>query len=111
LKLNESNIKKCISSLPYVRDTLVGFPKFWSSSHSSVNHLIKVIIMGKDHMASHIVQKSFRSHISHGKTSSLFEAVNHQPIFVLGLLQAACSAKASRTSSNNENINFFGCHI
>lgn len=95
-----------VKVLPNVRNTLVNSPMLRTSSDRRIKNLIKVVIVRKNDVSTHIKEKSFRSYIRHRQTSSLVEGINEKPIFVFVLLQSTGSTETGWTSSNNKNINF-----
>lgn len=81
-------------------------PMLRTSSDSSVQYLVKIIIVRENNVSTHVEEEAFWGYIRHGKSTSFTKRIHKKPVFVLVLFQTACRTKSSRPCSDNNNIYF-----
>ena len=54
---------------PHIADALQGVPETIPRPHCCVQELVKVLVVAKDHMATHVKEEALRSDVSARKTS------------------------------------------
>ena len=76
-----------------------------------VNAVVEVLVVGKDNVATDIVEEAFWSDIGRGKTTRRLVGINNHPRGTIDLVQALCGTQTSRSSSNDEDVNIDICHV
>jgi hypothetical protein len=68
-------------------------PMLWPRSHSSVDELIKVVVVREDDVTTHVEEEAFWCDVGAGKASGFRSTLNEEPILMLELVETSCSSK------------------